>query len=134
MILHGTAITGLGEATALTQLPWVVSQIEAKLGMNPYPGTFNIRLSGQGEIDQWEALKASPGIPLQEPTSSNCAATCYSARLNDELPGAILLPDVPGYPADQVEVIAAVHVRAALRLKDGDPITIDVRGSYNGLD
>ncbi|SRR6266545_1326856 len=132
MILHGVAVSGLGKATALTQLPWVVVQLKARLGMSPYPGTFNIRLSGEEEIARWDALKAQPGIPLNEPASTNCAAVCYAARLNERLPAAILLPGVPGYPADQVEVVAAVQIRSALGVEDGDPVTIRVLEGDDG--
>jgi len=36
---------------------------------------------------------------------------------------------VPGYPDAQIEVIAAVGLREALKLADGDTITLDLGGS-----
>ena len=124
MILRGVAASGLGKATALTQIPWVVSQIEEKLGMRLYPGTFNVRLLGEDEIGRWEKLKKQPGIPLEEPGSSTCAAVCYQAVINGRVPAAVLVPGVTAYPSDQVELIAAEAVRLALDVDDGDEVSL----------
>jgi CTP-dependent riboflavin kinase len=126
MILRGVVITGLGQATALTQLPWVVTQIEAKLGIRPYPGTLNLEVVDEGDASRWKQLKRQPGIALEEPLSSNCAAVCFPARLEEEVAAAILLPGVPGYPANQIEIIAGVNVRQTLGLRDGDAVTVRV--------
>ena len=40
--------------------------------------------------------------------------------------GAIVVPDVPGYPDDKIEIIAAVGLRAALGLRDGDTLALEV--------
>ncbi|MDP2812034.1 MAG: DUF120 domain-containing protein [Rhodocyclaceae bacterium] len=41
--------------------------------------------------------------------------------------GAAILPDVAGYPADKLEIVAPVAVRQALRLRDGDRVTLLVQ-------
>jgi HAD superfamily hydrolase (TIGR01509 family) len=47
-------------------------------------------------------------------------------RLASWLPGAIVCPEVPGYPEAQVEVIAALPVRQELSLADGDRVWVEI--------
>ncbi len=46
--------------------------------------------------------------------------------------GLAFQADEPGYPPDQVELLSEVHVREALGLSNGDPITVLVRDSDGG--
>lgn len=41
--------------------------------------------------------------------------------------GAVVMPQVPNYPDDLVEVLAPVNLREALRLKDGDAVEVAIR-------
>jgi riboflavin kinase len=126
MILRGVAASGLGKATLFTQIRWVSSQLEEKLEVRPYPGTFNMRLVAADQISQWERLKGRPGFPLDDPAENSCAAVCYPVVVNERVRGAILIPGVPGYPPDQVEIVASESVRRALNVRDGDTITLRV--------
>jgi CTP-dependent riboflavin kinase len=126
MILTGVTASGLGEARQFTQLAWVQERLLQKIGIRTHPGTFNVRLTDAAALESWVALKQSPGIPIEEPAGSSCAAVCYRVVVNDTIEGAILVPGVPGYPADQVEVIAGESIRAAIGVGDGDPITLRV--------
>jgi CTP-dependent riboflavin kinase len=47
--------------------------------------------------------------------------------LAGRLEGAIILPHVTDYPADQVEVLTAVSVRRELGIADGDAVTLQLR-------
>lgn len=77
-------------------------------------------------MDKWDALKTEPGHSVVPPGPGSCRARCYPVRLNGRLPGAIILPEVPGYPQGQVEVIAALSARETLSLRDGDRVTLEV--------
>ncbi|MHA1107761.1 MAG: DUF120 domain-containing protein [Alphaproteobacteria bacterium] len=39
----------------------------------------------------------------------------------------MVLPEVPGYPAPKLEMIAPVGVRDILGIADGDPVTIELQ-------
>ena len=39
---------------------------------------------------------------------------------------AVVIPEIPGYPEDVIEVTAAANLRKKLGLKDGDCLEIDV--------
>ena len=40
---------------------------------------------------------------------------------------AVILPDVDGYPADKLEIVAPMAVRQELNLRDGDRMQLRVR-------
>jgi CTP-dependent riboflavin kinase len=122
--LRGVAASGLGRATDFTELAWVREQLAAKLNLNAYPGTFNVRLNEPESLARWSALGQQPGVAIEPPDEAACVARCFRVLVGDRLPGAIILPHVPGYPADQVEVLSAVCLRRELGVGDGDPVTL----------
>lgn len=126
MILRGCAVSGLGRGAEFTELGWVRQQFIAKLGFHPHPGTFNVRVANAEGRALWDVLKAQLTIRIEEPDASICGALCSPVLINERIRGAIVVPDIPGYPPDQVEVVAAQSIRATLCISDGDPITLRV--------
>ena len=125
VILEGCLCSGLGEGAGFTTLDWVTRQIQSKLGFAPHPGTLNLSLAGA----DWEAARAEmeqePGIAIEPPTGF-CAAKCFTLIIDGRIQGAAVIPEMPDYPADKLEIIAPVSVRDALRLSDGDRITLQI--------
>lgn len=126
IVLRGTTASGVGKATGFTQLRWVQQEFERKLGFAAWPGTFNVRVADADSRARWEAVASRPGIAIEPPDSSACVAQCYRVVLQGSVQGAIVLPHVPGYPPDQVEILAAENVRERLGLADGDPVTLHI--------
>jgi len=125
----GRVATGLGIAVSFTSAPWARTGFISLVGIDPHPGTLNLKIVDDQSCDAWAALRAWPGRHLPAPDSDACDARLYSVTLAGKIPGAIVLPEVLGYPADQVEIIAAVHLRDALGLADGDSVTITADGN-----
>ena len=127
--LQGILVDGLGEGRRFTAIDWVRRRFRDLLGIDPHPGTVNLRLDDEADRAAWAYLQSAPGIPFP-PEQGFCAATCYRATIlgsaGRSVPAAIVLPHVPDYPADQVELVAAVNVRQAVGLKAGDHVTITV--------
>jgi len=123
--ISGRLVTGQGKGASFTRLPWAREQFLAHVGIDPYPGTLNLALDEADTRRSWEALRARPGEPIQPPEPGSCAARCYRVRLEGWLPGAIVLPEVPGYPTSQVEVISALPLRETLACADGDRISLE---------
>jgi CTP-dependent riboflavin kinase len=123
-LLHGVTASGWGEATGFTELAWVWEQFAQRLNLAPAPGTFNVQLTDDANLSQWRALQAEPGIVIDPPDASFCASRCYPVLVNDRVPGAIILPEVAGYPPDRIEVVSAQSIRSAMQLHDGDPVTL----------
>lgn len=124
MRITGRLVSGLGEGASFTALDWARRQFIARLGIDPHPGTVNLALDDPADRAEWARLRAGPGIVLESPEPAWCNARCYRATIADGIEAAVVLPEVPGYPDDKVELIAAVGVRAALGIDDGDPVVV----------
>ena len=118
--VHGVVRDGLGQGREFTQLDWVRQQFRDKVGFDPCPGTLNVSVQDSATLAEW---RASRGIELI-PTPGFCAARCYRVRLNETRDAAWIIPDVPGYPNDLIEIMAPVLLRDALELKTGDFVSI----------
>lgn len=123
LVLSGTLQSGLGEGAGFVALDWVDRQFREHLGFHPFPGTLNLSLRGADWQSARAALLTAAGIPL-EPPPGFCAAKCFRVRIGGRIEGAIVLPDVSGYPADKLELVAPVAVRNQLELADGDLVTL----------
>lgn len=122
-ILKGKLVKGIGKAGYFTQIDWVVNQCKEKLGFNPYPGTVNIKVEGEN-LKLWKSLQEKEVIEIEPPEGSNfCTGKTLKVAIGD-IPAAIMLPGVEGYPEDIVEIIAPVMVKETLKIEDGDMIEV----------
>lgn len=131
LVLHGNAVTGAGVAASFTELPWAQRQFQTKLGLRPYPGTFNLKVDPADEA-AWRRLRAEPGIQILPDEAGACLSRCYPVLVNDRIRGAIILPEVAGYPPDVIEIIAEGHLRSTLGLADADPVALRVTAAGEG--
>jgi riboflavin kinase len=122
--LEGEVFSGTGEGSKYIRLAWVKKQIEEKLGFTPYVGTLNIRLIGESVL-QKRMLKKTLNLEIVPPTGY-CRGTLFKATLKDDVKAAVVLPDVPDYPENVLEIISSENLRKKLQLNDGDKIEIDV--------
>ncbi len=124
MELSGRVVTGTGQAAGFTEIEHAKHQFLDKLGINTWPGTLNIKLDDADSLARWGSMRNADGIGISSPDGNNCDARTYPVQINNQLTGAIVFPEVNGYPADQVEVIAPLSLRQCLSLKDGDRLTL----------
>lgn len=124
-VIEGRVVRGKGEAAGFTALDWVRSQLIERLGIDPYPGTLNLRLETTTSRALRDSLLSEPGIGIDPPDPSFCRARCYPMRLQG-LPAAAVVPEVAGYPSDTLELVAAVGMRDALELAEGASIAAEV--------
>lgn len=117
--------TGRGEAAGFTRLDWVRDAFVRALGIDPFPGTLNLVIEDPDDRAGWLAIRTRPGRILEPPSSAWCPAHCYAVRLNGSLPAGIVVPEVAGYPAWQVELVAALPIRETLALGDGDRVVVE---------
>lgn len=123
--LRGRVISGKGEAAGFTRLPWVREQVAERLGFELSAGTLNLEIERPDDAALWAQTRQGAGIPI-EPAPGYCAARCYPVSVEGQIPAAVVLPLVPGYPDRSVEVIAPVSLRTALGLKDGSELTLAI--------
>ena len=122
--LEGEVFSGTGEGAKFAGLPWVKSQIKDKLGFTPHPGTLNIRLTEKC-VRFRKLLEKGKSIEIL-PESGYCRGKCFKAYIMDCLEGAIVIPEVEGYPINVLEVIAPINLREKFKLKDGDKVEITI--------
>jgi riboflavin kinase, archaea type len=120
---HGKIITGEGNGKKYLALPWVKHQIEEKLGYTPFLGTLNLELNEESIVHKklLEKIRAITICPAQ----GYCFGTLYRATVGN-VSCAVVAPKVEGYKKDLMELIAPVNLRDALKLKDGDAVTVSV--------
>jgi riboflavin kinase len=122
---RGKVFSGTGEGRKFIDLPWVKRQIEEKLGFTPYSGTLNIRLADEG-VKQKKLLEKAERQEVC-PEKGYCTGILIKARIDGLAYAAVLIPQVPTYPCDVLEVIAPWYLRERLKLTDGSEVTVTVK-------
>ena len=126
MELSGRVATGTGQAAGFTELIHAKQQFLDKLGIDTWPGTLNVKLDDAGSLAGWQSLRNADGIGIRAPDGNNCHARSYPVQINNEVTGAIIFPEVKGYPEDQVEVISPLSLRRHFSLNDGDRLRLNI--------
>ena len=121
--LNGRVLSGGGTGSLFVNLPWAKKQFKEKLGFNPYPGTLNLQLPPGTNVK--ELRDATKGIKIKSPEGFH-EGRCFKALIMEKLLGAVVVPDIPGYPHDLLEILAPVNLRETLGLKDGMEIEVIV--------
>lgn len=128
LTFQGRVVTGVGQGASFTQLDWARTNFVEVAGVDPYPGTLNLHVEETDHQLTWDAVKASPGYRIVATDGVSCDARCYPAQINGQLPGAVVIPEVPEYPGFQVELVAALPLREHLSLADGDSMELSIVG------
>ena len=131
--MTGIIFSDLGQASAFMALDWVQDALKQSLGFAPFPATLNLRPRAPEDARLWQAVqKEYQGVALPPPAGGHCSARLYPVEIhgpenrpNDKVNGAVLLPDVSGYPKDKIEVVAPVQLKEAFGVRDGDPLTLE---------
>jgi riboflavin kinase len=118
----GKVIRGNKEGKQFVSLPWVRKQMNMKLGFDPYLGTLNLLLLD--EANNYE-LRNAKGIKI-ESKIGYYEGKCFEAIIMEEIKAVVVLPLIPDYPVNLLELISPVNLRKTLRINDGDIIQITV--------
>jgi CTP-dependent riboflavin kinase len=128
--LRGRLVSGIGRGKHFTRMEWAHRQFVEKLGIAPFPGTVNLIVDDDPQsMEAWKRLKATPGVRIDNPNAGpqDCHARCYPVSIDGRIDAAIVLPEFTGYSPAQIEIIAAIEVRDALDIDDGDSLRIEIR-------
>lgn len=121
----GRVRTGLGRGAQFTGLDWVRAQFGRRLGIDPWPGTLNLVVDDPDQRDRHARLLAGPSVPLPAADPGHCDARGFPVVLDGRFAAAVIVPDIPGYPADQVELVASVQLRERLDVRDEDRVSVE---------
>jgi riboflavin kinase len=124
LFIQGTVSSGTGKGKCFMELPWVQSQIEEKIGFTPYPGTLNLLLNKKS-ADSKTILENSEGIMIL-PEAGYYSGLLFKAQVKTFF-CAVVLPVVPNYQKNLLEVIAPNYLRHSLNLVDGSEVTMKVK-------
>lgn len=128
IFLEGELFSGLGEGSYYIGQEGYRTQLEKKLGFDPYPGTLNIRLK-PGYENERDILNSLPLISIKGFTTEKRSfgpAKCAKAIMNNEVQVSIILAMRSHYGSDVIEIVSEENLRKKLKLKDGDAIKIKI--------
>lgn len=120
LVVKGKVFSSNKRGKQFVNLSWVKRQINEKMGFNPYLGTLNLRLTNETDINKLRKMNGTTIVPEK----GYCEGKCFKALVTGKVEGAVVLPDVPEYPADVLEVLAPINLRENLGLKDGAEIEV----------
>ena len=123
MILRGTVEAGTGQAGSFMSLDWVRRAVSDTIGFDPWPGTLNVRVLDE-DLEQWREIRRDHAVPLATPPETSCGARLVPVMVSTDVPAAVIIPDVTRYGAHVLEVIAPVHLRSRLWLRNDDVVTL----------
>jgi CTP-dependent riboflavin kinase len=131
--LNGVIFSDMGRASSFMAVEWVQRVLEQSLGFVPYPATLNLRPNDLEDLRRWETLrKETRGIVLTPEHAGFCRAQLFPVEIQrtsngraKRARGAILLPDVSGYPEDKIEVVAPIRLKDEFGVRDGDQLTLE---------
>jgi riboflavin kinase len=124
--IRGRIVEGMRVGVNFTQISWVRRQFISKLNIDPYPGTLNLEIVEQKDLQNFKVLKATQGVEILPEEPSFCSGKCYPVLINGLLRGAIVLPLVKGYPENKMELVASQNIKRALSVKTGDDLDVEI--------
>lgn len=127
--LEGVVSTGLGEGAYYISLEPYRRQFIEKMGIDPYPGTLNLKLTTEYDKKARSELDAYPSIDVEGFKNENRTfglVKCYPAIIENKVKGAIILALRSHYDTSTIEIIASVPLRKYLNLKDGQKVKVQV--------
>lgn len=120
--IHACVTSGQGQGKTFVNYDWVQGQIQEKFGFTPHLGTLNLRLDSCNTVSFQLYKQTQDGITITS-IQDGCSGLCYPIQIKN-IVGIIVIPQIPGYPHNQLEIIAPVNLRIALSLKDGDELEV----------
>ena len=127
--LEGTVFTGLGEGAYYISKEHYRKQFMEKLGFDPYPGTLNLKLTGDYDTKTRTELESYPAIEVEGFKNEDRTfglVKCYLVMIDNKVKGALISALRTHYDVSVLELIAPVCLRKHLNLKDGTKVKIEV--------
>jgi riboflavin kinase len=128
VMLRGVVEAGTGVGASFMSLEWVRHGVAQIVGFDPYPGTLNVRLVDAEMIERWREIRRRHALRLTPPPSETCGGHLVPVVVSGDVRAAVIVPDITRYGAHVLEVIAPVHLRSRLWLRDHDTLSLSYEG------
>jgi CTP-dependent riboflavin kinase len=105
-----------------------LDRLQELVGCPVVPGTLNVCMPGP--FERWPTSRYLAAVEISPEWEAEAGQAGYfivPVLIAGRHRGVAFQADEPEYPADQVEMLCEVHLRATLGLSDGDPISFSVR-------
>ncbi len=122
-VISGVIIRGLGEGTYFMSMQHYQKEIKKKLGFRAYPGTLNLKVEKK-YIDLLKNFKQIKINGFKQKNKTFGGADCFKAKIKN-IYGAIIIPHLTKHN-DIIELIAPMHLKSELKLKDGDKVKVEL--------
>ncbi len=126
IVIEGKVFSGMGEGGYYVSMPGYRKQFIQKLGFDPFPGTLNIKLESQRDLDAKAELEKTSSIRIEgfsDDKRTYGAANCYKSTLGG-IEASILAIERTHHPADVIEIISPHNLRKKLKLMDGSVVRV----------
>lgn len=130
--INGIVFSDLGQASSFMALDWVQQALRQRLGFAPFPATLNMRPETREDLQAWEAVRSELEGVLLPPAGGFCSARLFPVEIYKPVDvrrarakGAVILPEVTGYPKDKIEIVAAVRLKDEFGVQDGDQLILE---------
>jgi riboflavin kinase len=127
--LEGVLFSGLGEGAYYVNKDGYRKQFMEKLGFDPYPGTFNVKLTTDYDIKALSELEAYPSVELEgfeDESRTFGPVKCYTAIINNKAKGAVIYALRSHYGDSVLEIVSPTFLRSSLKLKDGNKVKVEI--------
>lgn len=111
-------------------LAWVRHGVEQLVGFDPYPGTLNVRLADD-MVERWREIRRQGALRLTPPAPGQCGGHLVPVVVSGDMKAAVIVPDITRYGAHVLEIIAPVHLRSRIWLRNHDLLTLTYEGPHS---
>lgn len=126
---EGNVFSGLGEGAYYISKDYYRKQFIQKFGFNPYPGTLNLKLSTEFDLENRKDLEGYPAIEIKGFTSENRTfgiVKSYPIKINNKIDGALIFALRSHYDLSVLEIVAPVNLRKLFNLVEGQKVKVEV--------
>ncbi len=123
MKIKGKIVRGLGESGKFLAIDWVNRAVCDTFKFSPFCGTLNIDVKDPA-IQKTLKEQAKERIASRE--EGFCDALAFKGVINARYVCGVIIPLVPNYPEQILEIVAPVQLKDALGVDDGDEVELDL--------
>ena len=85
-----------------------------------------MEISTADDLENLETLRRMDSIEIIPEDASFCRGKCYPALVDGRLRVVVVIPDVPDYPNNKIELISDQNIKKSLSVNAGDLLEVEI--------